>query len=211
MLKITGDYACFTAPDLSTERVSYDVPTPSAMIGVLSSIYWKPAFKWIIKRIWVLRPIKFDQIRRNEVKNKLSQKSAKMAMEKGQSFSIDVGAQRTQRATRFLTNVEYIVEASIEAVQDDGDNFGKHYGVFTRRAKKGQSFRTPYLGCREFSCQFELFDGDPSELAIKESRNLGRMVFGIDFTQEKPQTLMYPAFMDSGCIEVPHHLSTDVY
>ena len=39
---VTGDYACFARPEMKVERVSYDVPTPSALEGLIKSIYWKP-------------------------------------------------------------------------------------------------------------------------------------------------------------------------
>lgn len=82
-VEVWGDYACFTRPEMKTERVSYDVMTPSAARGLLDSLYWHPGLRWVIDRIHVCAPIRFTNIRRNEVKDVISARRAKTVMEKG--------------------------------------------------------------------------------------------------------------------------------
>ncbi|GED57536.1 type I-C CRISPR-associated protein Cas5c [Brevibacillus formosus] len=150
-LRVWGEYACFTRPEMKVERVSYDVITPSAARGILEAIHWKPAIRWVIDRIHVVNPICFENIRRNEVESKASVKKA----------SIYVTEERQQRASMVLKNVEYIIEAHFEMTEQRGaeDTPEKHYNVFLRRARQGQCFHRPYLGCREFQAHFELLEG----------------------------------------------------
>ena len=49
-LKVWGDYACFTRPEMKVERVSYDVITPLAGRGVFEAIFWEPGIRWRVRR-----------------------------------------------------------------------------------------------------------------------------------------------------------------
>lgn len=214
-IRVWGDYACFTRPEMKVERVSYDVITPSAARAIIEAIYWKPSIRWIIDRIHVLNPIKFDNIRRNEVGNKLSLSAGKIenAIEKGEAIHIyaDDSSNRQQRAAMVLRDVEYVIEAHFEAVGEDGGNIGKHLDMFKRRAKKGQCFYQPYLGTREFSSAFELLEEDVPVSQLSGERDLGFMLFDMDFSEKKDiKPMFYRPLMVDGVIEVPHPDSSEV-
>lgn len=152
---IEGDYACFTRPEFKVERVSYDVPTPGALEGLLKSVYWKPAIRYVIDRIIVYHPIDFAHIRRNEVKEKILFSKVKSKMNgKGGDPCINTSEVRSQRASMVLKNVKYGVEFHFELTgiksEEEGDGENKHFNILKRRLKKGQYFRTPCLGCSEF-------------------------------------------------------------
>lgn len=154
-IMVTGDYACFTRPELKVERVSYDVPTPGALEGMLKSIYWKPAIRYVIDKIIVFQPIKFINIRRNEVKNKVLYSAVKSQMNgRGGDPCIYTSESRSQRAAMILKNVMYGVEFHFELTglknDEEGDAENKHYNIIKRRLERGQHFRTPCLGCSEF-------------------------------------------------------------
>lgn len=152
---VEGDYACFTRPELKVERVSYDVPTPGALEGMLKSVYWKPAIKYVIDKIIVFNPIDFINIRRNEVKDKISLTAVKSQMKgKGGDPCIYTSENRSQRASMILKNVRYGVEFHFELTgfknDDETEPEKKHYNIIKRRLENGQYFRTPCLGCSEF-------------------------------------------------------------
>lgn len=203
-IKLWGEYACFTRPEMKAERVSYDIITPSAARGILEAIYWKPAILWKIKRIHVLNEIRFDNIRRNEVKSKISDRKIKSALK---GFKLDfyqnTSADRQQRATMLLRDVCYVIEAYFEAtstVRND-DTQKKHYNIILRRLKKGQCFHQPYFGCREFPVNFELVEEIPKSSLVGKS-DLGWMLWDIDFEREMIP-LFYRAKMVDGVVEVP--------
>ncbi len=180
-LRIWGDYACFTRPEMKVERVSYDVITPSAARGILEAIHWKPAIRWVIDKIHVLRPIKFDNVRRNEVSSKISKPNPITAMREMRPlyFLVDEGSNRQQRATTLLRDVEYVIEAHFEMTDKGGadESVGKHLDIFCRRARKGQFFHQPALGCREFPASFELIEEEvPSSCYAGQSKDLGYML-----------------------------------
>lgn len=177
-LRVWGDYALFTRPEMKVERVSYDVMTPSAARGILEAIYWKPQIRWVIDRIHVLKPIQFQNLRRNEVANRVSVN--KKDMEKKKPLFRYIEDDRQQRASMVLRDVEYVIEAHFEFTSDNEQNEGKHLDMFRRRAEKGQCFHRPYLGCREFPAAFELCEEAP-ENPQKEDRDLGFMLHDIDF------------------------------
>lgn len=215
-IRVWGDYACFTRPEMKVERVSYDVITPSAARAVIEAIYWKPSIRWIIDRIHIINPVKFDNIRRNEVGSKLSLSPGKIekAMETGESIHLyaDDSKNRQQRAAMVLRDVEYIIEAHFEPVNGDGKNIGKHLDMFNRRAKKGQCFYQPYLGTREFSSSFELLEDDVPISHLTGERDLGFMLYDMDFTNKKDiQPMFYRPKMVDGVIEVPHPDSQEVF
>ncbi len=210
-MKVQGDYACFTRPEMKVERVSYDVITPSAARAVISAVYWKPAIRWIVDRIHVLKPIKFDNIRRNEIGNKLSANAINDGIKKDAAVEIFIEENRQQRAAMVLRNVAYVIEAHFEAMDEDGKNEGKHLESFNRRLKKGQCAFQPYLGTREFSADFEPVDEIPvSEL--KGERDLGFMLFDMDYSDRKHiLPMFYRPKMVDGIIEVPHPDSEEVF
>lgn len=174
-LKVWGENACFTRPEFKVERVSYDVMTPSAARGVLEAILWKPAVRWVIERIDVLLPIRWESVRRNEVGSFMSARSDGIYIEDA----------RQQRAGRLLRKVAYVLHAHLELTDRVGpqDNLVKFQEIFLRRAGAGQCFHQPYLGCREFPAYFELIaQGEEGPTPIEESPELGIMLF--DFVHD---------------------------
>jgi len=213
-LRVWGDYACFTRPEMKVERVSYDVMTPSAARGILEAIHWKPAIRWVIDRIHVMRPIKFDNVRRNEVSSKIPKPNPTTAMrdKKPLFYLVDDGGNRQQRASTLLRDVEYVIEAHFEMTDKAGkeDNEGKHLDIFRRRAIKGQFFHQPALGCREFPASFELIEDDvPESCYAGQSKDLGYMLLDIDFVNDMAP-LFFRANMENGIISPPSPLSAEV-
>lgn len=203
-LRVWGERACFTRPEMKVERVSYDVMTPSAARGVLEAIHWKPAITWVIDKIHVMREVSFDSFRRNEVGSKIPMGNARQAMKAGQGTLVQiVEDDRQQRATLMLRDVEYIIDAHFEMTARAGaeDSPEKHHNMFIRRAKAGQCFHRPYLGCREFPASFELLDEVP-ESPLKGQRDLGWMLFDIDY-ENSMQPLFFRATMNDGVIDIP--------
>ncbi len=210
-MKIWGDRACFTRPEMKAERVSYDVMTPSAARAAVEAIYWKPSIRWIIDKIHVLNPIRFDNIRRNELSEKLSVRTVTSAMhDSAKSVEILIEDKRQQRAAMVLRDTAYIIEAHFEAIDKNGTNEGKHLDIFNRRLEKGQCFYQPYLGTREFSAYFEKPDNIPKS-QLKGERDLGWMLFDLDFTDKNnPKPLFFRPKMFDGVISVPHPDSEEV-
>ena len=191
-LLVSGDFACFTRPEMKVERVSYDVMTPSAARGILEALHWKPAITWVIDRIHVINPIRFQSFRRNEVRDKISTVTAERARQNGstQGLGLVVEENREQRAAMLLVKVAYVIEAHFEMTAKAGadDNAAKHLSMFQRRAAAGQCFHQPCLGTREFPARFSLIAQDAalpvSELpADQRNRDLGWMLYEIDFAQ----------------------------
>lgn len=187
-LHVWGDYACFTRPEMKVERVSYDVITPSAARGILEAIHWKPAIRWLVDRIHVLKPIRFQSIRRNEVGSKISASNAKSGMSNGSldGLHLVVDEDRQQRATIALREVGYVIEAHFEMTKkaETGDNASKHADMFTRRARDGQCFHRPCLGVREFAADFALIEGALPAMSLPpedRDKDLGWMLYDIDF------------------------------
>jgi len=202
---VWGERACFTRPEMKVERVSYDVMTPSAARGILEAIHWKPAIRWIIDRIHVLKPIRFESIRRNEVGSKIPESSVRSAMRSGHlgELAIVVDEDRQQRAATVLRDVAYVIEAHFERTGKWGseDTDAKHIDMARRRARSGQCFQRPCLGTREFAADFTLVEGDPPA-AIPESRDLGYMLLDIDFAAGA-RPVFFRAEMVDGVINVP--------
>ncbi len=214
-LKVWGERACFTRPEMKVERVSYDVMTPSAARGILEAIYWKPSIRWVIDKIHVLKPVKFENIRRNEVASKIPANKITAAMkDPTKELELFIEVDRQQRAAMILKDVAYIIEAHFEPTEKDGENEGKHLDIFKRRARSGQCFNQPYFGCREFAVFFDLAEGElPS--AVQEDRDLGWMLYDMDFPLKNKKTSdIYPMFfravMKAGCIDIPHPNSEEV-
>lgn len=205
-LKVFGDYACFTRPEMKVERVSYDVITPSAARGILEAIYWKPAIRWVIDRIHVLNEIKFMNIRRNEVSQKVSSRNVKQAMNGGNVDLYQVAPEiRQQRAALVLRDVSYVIEAHFEMTDKAGadDDPKKHYNIALRRMRKGQCYHQPYLGTREFAASFELCETDTIQgfYGNTGEMDLGWMLWDIDFENEM-QPIFFRAVMRNGVIDV---------
>lgn len=211
-LKIWGDYACFTRPEMKAERVSYDVITPSSARGIIESIYWKPAIKWIIDKIHVINPIQFTNIRRNEISEKISFSSiAAIANGENKPFYIDTLEKRQQRASLILKDVCYCIEAHFELTDKAGanDDEKKHYNIALRRVKEGQYYQKPVLGTREFSANFEWID-TPLRSQLKGEIDLGFMLYDMTFlkgtTSKTNYQDIYPQFyraqMINGVIDV---------
>lgn len=209
-LMVWGERACFTRPEMKVERVSYDAITPSAARGILEAIHWKPAIRWVVDRIQVLKPIRFESIRRNEVGGRLSAASVSKAMKAGRTDGLVnlVEEDRQQRATTLLRDVAYVIEAHFELTDRAGadDTVGKHLDIFNRRARKGQCFHAPCLGVREFPASFQLLEQDSVEpavdAALRGERDLGWMLHDIDFSDGMTPHF-FRALMRDGLIEVP--------
>lgn len=228
---VEGDYACFTRPELKVERVSYDVPTPGALEGMLKSIYWKPAIRYVIDRIIVFHPIDFANIRRNEVKDKVLYSAVKSQMSgKAADPCIYTSESRSQRASMVLKNVKYGIEFHFELTglkdESETDPENKHYNILKRRLEKGQCFRTPCLGCSEFPVKrlelVDRFDKDQisSEIQKMGDVDLGYMSYRVVFADEgrpvngdwdapkfsdKASTVYYRPHMVNGVIDVKRY------
>ncbi len=241
-LEVWSDYACFTRPEMKVERVSYDIPTPSAVRAVFESIFWKPAIRWHPIKIEILNPIKWISVRRNEVS----------AVASDRSNGIIIENNRLQRAGYFLRDVRYRFFAILEFIpvaerknnnhkaipgflwdpeerdfmlqeiknleeRDDtyrkDENPGKYLAIFERRATKGQCFNQPYLGTREFTCNFELikdFETNPAH-TIDETRELGFMLYDMDFSDlNDPKPMFFQAKINSGIVEIPPYTSEEI-
>jgi CRISPR-associated protein Cas5d len=242
-LEVSGDYACFTRPEMKVERVSYDVPTPSAVRAVFESIFWIPAIRWHPTKIEILKPIEWISVRRNEVS----------AVASDRSTGIIIEDNRLQRAGYFLRDVKYRFYAVLEFIpiaerknngnhkavpeflwdpeerefmlqeikdwEEQKDAYredetpGKYLAIFERRATKGQCFNQPYLGTREFSCDFKLikdFETNPTS-TIDETRELGFMLYDMDFTDLKdPKPMFFPARIENGVVIIPPITSEEI-
>lgn len=240
-LEVWGDYACFTRPEMKVERVSYDVPTPSAVRAVFEAIFWKPAIRWHPTKIEILNPIKWISVRRNEVGAIASNKNG-----------IIIENNRQQRAGYFLRDVKYRFYAVLEYIpvserrnnnhkaipnflmepeekefyleeykywQEQKDLYrkdetpGKYLAIFERRASKGQCFNQPYLGTREFSCNFKFIKNPEKEPAtpIPETRELGFMLYDMDFTDlNDPKPMFFPAKIENGIVKIPQITSEEI-
>jgi CRISPR-associated protein Cas5d len=210
-LEISGELACFTRPEMKVERVSYDIMTPSAARAVFESILWKPAIHWQPEKIEVLAPIRWTTIRRNEVGSKVSAGNVKSAMQKGSgSIALYVEEERQQRASLLLRDVRYRITASFSMTGRAGaeENAQKFAEMFARRAAKGQCINQPYLGCREFACDFRLVEQGEKAAAIHEElrgeRDLGWMLYDLDFSDPaSPQPRFFHARMTDGVVQIP--------
>lgn len=209
-LHVWGERACFTRPEMKVERVSYEVMTPSAARGILESIHWKPAIRWVVDRIHVLRPIRFQSFRRNEVSVRASADKAERAMRAGSTEGLGLVAEdwRQQRATLFLTDPAYVIEAHFEMTARAGpdDSGAKHLSMFNRRAASGQCFHRPSLGTRECIADFRLIaPGAPLPQSTlppdQMNRDLGWMLEDIDFA-DGARSRFFHARLTDGVVDV---------
>lgn len=213
-IEVSGALACFTRPEMKVERVSYDVITPSAARGIFQSVLWKPAIRWKIRKIEVMNEIRWTTIRRNELKSIMS----------GTEMFIE--DDRTQRSSLMLRDVRYRLHAELEFIppsrrpagsqtRDPGEdeNPGKYNAIFERRMKRGQCIETPYLGCRELTCDVVKLVEEPDghERPIAETRDLGFMLFDLDYQSPgHPRPMFFRAMMRDGTIDVPDVSSQEV-
>lgn len=213
-LEVTGDFACFTRPEMKVERVSYDVITPSAARAVFEAVLWKPAIRWRIRKIEVLKPIRWISLRRNEVGAVVPVGSVKSAMNKGSGdLALYIEDERQQRAGLFLRDVAYRLHADLEVLPAAGANNPavKFWEMFERRSGKGQCVNQPYLGCREFACDFRLVGGDQAAVPIDETRDLGWMLHDMDFSNlADPKPRFFRAELKGGVMAVPNADSPEV-
>ena len=217
-LLVRGDRASFNRPELKVERVTYYVMTPSAARGILEAIYWKPQMKWVIDRIHVLNPIRFSNIRRNELGGKIAVNMKNTS--DGSEMGVLIAENRQQRAGIILLNVKYGIEAHIDVVEKDRTNEhsgAKHLEMFKRRASNGQYFHHPYFGNREFPVNFELVEEFPKPHEELKDTDFGYMLNDMVFTPDKKGRVVessqgrrlsatpvfFRAKMKNGVIEVP--------
>ena len=192
-LEVWGAYALFSRPELKVERVSYDVPTPSAARGIVESVYYHPGLRWYIDRIHVLNPIRFVSIRRNEVTDKISGRNVRQAAQGGgQPLYLVTSQKIVQRSSLLLQDVHYVIEAHFEMTDKaaPSDNPGKFQDIVTRRMERGQCFHTPYFGCRECPVSFRRWPGGPIP-TIDETRDLGLMLYDFDYSDPAAITPTY--------------------
>jgi CRISPR-associated protein Cas5d len=217
-LHVRGDRACFTRPEMKVERVSYDVMTPSAARGLLEAILWKPQMRWVVDRIHVLKPIRFQSFRRNEVGAKMSVDKAKSALKSGSTagLGLSVEENRQQRATTLLVDVAYVIEAHFERTDKAGpeDTPAKYLSMFNRRAEAGQCFHRPCVGAREFPADFALVPPDAplpdSQLpADQRDRDLGWILHDIDFANGNTSRF-FRARLSNGVLDVRRCLAEGV-
>ena len=214
-LEVWGDYALFTRPEMKVERVSYDVMTPSAARGLVEAVYWHPGLKWTIDRIHVCAPIRFTNLRRNEVKSTVSARSARTVMERGKGeLYLCTSEDIQQRAALLLRDVRYVIEAHFDltAQAAPGDNPGKFQDIVKRRIKKGQFYHQPCFGCREFPAQFKWCEAlPPCPEELEGDRDLGWMLYDMDYTDpEDIRPLFFRAVLRDGVLNVPIRDSGEV-
>ena len=215
-IEVWGKYALFSRPEMKTERVSYDVITPSAARGLIEAVYWHPGLKYVIDSIYVCNPIRFTNIRRNEVSQKISASNVREVMNgKNAPLFISAAEAIQQRASLVLTDVRYIISAHFEmtAKANPDDTPEKFYAMTCERLKGGKNFMQPYFGCREFPANVKLFEGElpatPDELA--GTRDLGYMLYDMDYSDPKDiKPMFYRANMVHGVIAVPDVDSQEV-
>jgi CRISPR-associated protein Cas5d len=230
-LEVSGDYACFTRPEMKVERVSYDVITPSAARAIVEAILWKPAIRWHVTGIEVLNPIRWVSVRRNEVGKIFSSPTADMLKGvSGKPFGVYVEDERQQRAGLFLRDVKYRLHVWFEFIPPDerktnrsstpefwadaeeaqqfsplrpDEKEAKYAAMFDRRSRKGQCFHRPYLGCREFACNFRPVDPTEEPASpIDETRDLGWMLYDLDFQNPAdPRPLFFRASLQHGVLQ----------
>jgi CRISPR-associated protein Cas5d len=230
VLEVWGDNACFTRPEMKVERVSYDVITPSAARAIYEAIFWKPAIRWHIRKIEILAPIRWASVRRNEIGAVMSDRTDGLFIED----------YRQQKAGLILRDVRYRIHSEMEFIPVDkriptcapirselvselefltitsppqDENPGKYHAIFERRAKKGQCFNQPYLGCREFSCAFKYIEDPVSDLSspIDETRELGFMLYDMDFSDiTNPKPAFFRARIEKGIVNIPNWDSKEV-
>lgn len=215
-IEVWGDWALFTRPEMKVERVSYDVMPPSAARGLIEAIYWHPGMKWQVDRIYVRAPIRFSNLRRNEVKSTISARSARTVMERGSGeLYLCTSDDIQQRAALLLRDVRYVIEAHFDLVPEKmapGDNAGKFQDIVSRRIQKGQFYHQSCFGCREFPAQFRPCEEvPPCPEELRGERDLGWMLWDMDYSDPGDiRPLFFRAELRDGVLEVPARNSGEV-
>lgn len=207
-VEVWGDYALFSRPEMKVERVSYDCMTPSAARGILESIYWHPGLKWTVDRIYVCNPIRFTNIRRNEVKDKISGRTVRTVMDKGQGeLYLATSESIQQRAAMVLKDVRYVIDAHFEMTDQaaPGDNPGKFQDIMKRRLERGACYSMPYFGTREFPAHFCRFVGTPKcPEELQGTKDLGWMLLDMDYQDAENITpRFFRGILSDGMLQVP--------
>ena len=200
-----GDYACFTRPEMKVERVSYDIMTPSAARGLVEAIYWHPGMRYIIDAIGLMSPIQFTNVRRNEVKSKILSSSVLKNGTSGEPLGIVTTQEIVQRASTILKDVHYYIDLHFKMTEkaNAGDNPGKFKEMLSRRARKGQCYHQPYLGCREFPASFRLVEDDEVVQVYPESRDLGYMLYDMDYSDLRDiKPMFFRAVLKNGVLDL---------
>lgn len=207
-VKVWGDYALFSRPEMKVERCTYDVMTPSAARGILEAIYWHPGMRWIIDRIYVMKPIQFTSIRRNEVKSKILASNV-LSVYNGADKELCISSKDeiVQRASLLLRNVEYVIDAHFEMTEkaNETDNPGKFKDIIMRRLRRGECYHTPYFGCREFPVNFCLLEEEEIQTAydVVEEKDLGFMLYDMDYSDpENIEPMFFRAIMRRGVLDL---------
>lgn len=207
-IRVWGDYALFSRPELKVERYSYDVITPSAARGIMDAIYYHPGMRWIIDKIYVVKPIRFTSVRRNEVKSKISASNVLQAYN-GADKALYMSSKQeiVQRASILLTDVEYVIEAHFEMTEkaNETDNPGKFKDITMRRLKKGECYHMPYFGCREFPAHFALCEEEKIETVYETvpEKDFGIMLYDMDYSDpENIQPMFFRAVMRQGVLDL---------
>ena len=207
-IRVWGDYALFSRPELKVERCSYDVITPSAARGILDAVYWHPGMKWVIDKIYVKKPIRFTSVRRNEIKHKISASNVMQVYNGAKKpLLLSTKADIVQRASLLLYDVEYVIEAHFEMTSkaNKTDNPGKFKDIIMRRFRRGECFHMPYFGCREFPANFCLCEEESIKTAYEdvEEKDLGYMLFDIDYTDKNDlKPMFFRAVMKKGVLDL---------
>lgn len=202
-IEVWGSYACFSRPEMKTERVSYDVMTPSAARGLVEAIFWHPGLRYTIDKIYVLRPIRFTNIRRNEVKATLLASSVLAAAKGGTMPVLNPSQEIQQRAAMVLRDVHYVIECHFDMTNkaSPSDNPGKFQDMLRRRTQSGSCYHTPYFGCREFPASFREWRGGEIP-AIDLTQDLGWMLYDLDYTDpQNIQPQFFRARLEHGVLD----------
>ncbi len=213
LMEVWGAYGCFSRPELKVERVSYDVITPSAARGILDAVFWHPGMKWVVDRIYVLSPIRFTNIRRNECKSKISGSKVRTVRNGGKGeLCLYTSEDIQQRAAMVLQDVHYVIEAHFEMTANatSADNPGKFQEMMKRRLDKGQCYHQPCFGTREFPAMFRRWPGNTVP-TIRENRDLGLMLYDMDYSDSTEiRPMFFRAVLKDGILEIPDPASREV-
>lgn len=207
-VRVWGNYALFSRPEMKVERCSYDVMTPSAARGILEAVYWHPGMRWVIDKIHVVNPVQFTSVRRNEVKSKILASNVLQAYNGAKkSLYISTKTDIVQRASLLLRDVEYVIEAHFEMTEraNETDNPGKFKDIIMRRLRRGECFHMPYFGCREFPANFCLCEEEDIRTAYDEveEKDLGFMLFDMDYSDRNNiQPMFFRAVMKRGVLDL---------
>lgn len=207
-VKVWGDYALFSRPEMKVERCTYDVMTPSAARGILEAIYWHPGMRWVIDSIYVMKPINFTSIRRNEVKSRVSANNV-LPVYNGANKPLYISTKEdiVQRASLLLRDVEYVIDAHFEITEKANatDNPGKFKDIIMRRLRRGECYHHPYFGCREFPANFCLFEEDEihTPYDVVDEKDLGFMLYDLDYSDPNNiQPMFFRAVMKKGVLDL---------